>query len=274
MRAVECLAAGILRTMAVVAVGIFAWIIGYIVFEAWGAFSMDWMTPGGVLWSPMVGTVLLVITAVALALPVGVATGIYLRVYATVRVRNIFGFLFELLASIPSILMGLFGFALVLMLHQWCAGFLPSWGLAAGSVAMLILPYLIKAVELGIIEAPSDHVALAYTMGATREQVLWHIQFPAARTHLFKGILLAVGRAAEDTAVILLTGVVASYGIPGSLWEPFEALPFYIYTTTAEYGSQGELGTVFVAAALLVGLGGIFVFLAGTVDARISGEAL
>jgi phosphate transport system permease protein len=153
-------------------------------------------------------------------------------------------------------LVGLFGFALIVLLHRWWGGALPSLGLAAFAMAILILPYVIKATELGIFEASNEHAALAFALGATPEQVVWRVWLPAARPHIVKGLILAFARAAEDTAVILLTGAVASYGVPRSVWDPFEALPFFIYTTTAEYGSSAELGTVFVAAALLVTLAG------------------
>jgi len=268
MRSLEWLVWGMTRGVALLAIALFSGVVGYIFMEAWRSFSPGLIAPDGVLWSPMAGTVLLVILSVILALPVGVAAGIYLGVYATGRTRMFLSFLFEMLASIPSILIGLFGFALILILHRWWGGALPSLALAAVSVAILIVPYLIKATELGITEASREHIAAAYALGATTEQVVWRIQLPAARTHILKGLLLAIARAAEDTAVILLTGAVASYGVPRSLWEPFEALPFYIYTTTAEYGSPAELGTVFVAAALLVVLAGMFVMIASTVECK------
>ncbi len=265
MRSFEWIVWGITRGTALLTVLVFAGVVGSIFIEAWRAFSIDLVMPGGLLWASMAGSVALVGLSVVLALPVGMAAGIYLGVYARGRLKRLLSFLFELLASIPSILLGLFGFALILWLHRSFAGALPSLMLAAFSVAILILPYLVKATELGIVETSREHIAAAYALGATTEQVVWRIQLPAARTHILKGLLLATARAAEDTAVIMLTGAVASYGVPRSLWEPFEALPFYIYTTTAEYGSQAELGTVFVAAALLVGLAGMLVMLAGTI---------
>jgi phosphate transport system permease protein len=256
MRSIEWLIWSLTRVVGIGTIGLFVTIIGYIFLKGFEAFSVELILPGRILWAPMLGTVMLVALSLVLALPVGVAAGVYLGVYARGRMRAVLSFLFELLASIPSILIGLFGFALILLLHRWWGGALPSLGLAAFAMAILILPYIIKATELGILETSREHVTLAFAMGATTEQVVWRIWLPAARTHIIKGIMLAFARAAEDTAVILLTGAVASYGVPRSVWEPFEALPFFIYTTTAEYGSQAELGTVFVAAALLVGLAG------------------
>ena len=263
MHSIEWLLWGTTRAVAVAAIGLFVAVVGYIFWHAFGAFSFDLVLPGGTLWAPMMGTGMLVILSVLLALPIGVAAGVYLGVYARGRMRRVLSFLFELLASIPSILVGLFGFALIVLLHRWWGGALPSLGLAAFAMAILILPYIIKATELGIFEASHEHAALAFALGATPEQVVWRIWLRAARSHTIKGLMRAFARAAEDTAVILLTGAVASYGVPQSVWEPFEALPFFIYITTAEYGSEAELGTVFVAAALLVTLAGVIVMKLG-----------
>jgi phosphate transport system permease protein len=208
---------------------------------------------------------LLVVLALLMAAPVGIGAGIYLGVYARGRMKRWLSFWFELLASIPSILVGLFGFVLIMVLHRIFAEALPSLGLAAFSIAILVQPYIIKATQLGIEETPLDSVVLAYALGATREQVVTSVMLPHALPHILKGLLLALVRAAEDTAVIMLTGAVASYGIPRALTEPFEALPFFIYTTTAEYRDPTELGAVFVAAWLLVGLAGFFVVLASTI---------
>ncbi len=263
MRSVEWWLWVVSRGVALWTIALFLVVVGYIFIQAFGAVTPEIVLPGGALWAPMAGTVMLVVLSLALALPVGIASGVYLGVYARGRRRTMLSFLFELLASIPSILVGLFGFALILLLHRWWGGALPSLGLSAFSMAILILPYIIKATELGILESPREPTSLAYALGATTDQVVWRILLPAARQHIVKGLMLAVARASEDTAVILLTGAVASYGVPRSLWEPFEALPFFIYTTTAEYGSQEELGAVFVAAALLVGLAGAVVMKLG-----------
>jgi len=259
MRKVEVFFQWATQLIAWGAVGMFLAVIGYITVRAVEAFSPEWLVPGGMLWAPLIGTLMLVLLSVAIALPIGIAAGVYLGVYARGRVRTVLGFGVELLASIPSIVVGLLGFAVLLVLHRWWGDVQASLALAAGSLAVLILPYIITATELGIRETPRSFVTQAYAMGASTGQVVRHIWLPSARPHIVKGAMLALARAAEDTAVILLTGAVASYGVPRSPGEPFEALPFFIYTTTAEYGTSEELGAVFVAAAMLVGIAGVVV---------------
>ncbi len=237
----------------------FVAVIGYLLSHAIPAVSFTMLRS---LIAPLCGSMLLVGLSLLMAAPVGIGAGIYLGAYGRGWTKRWLSFWFELLASIPSVLIGLFGFVLVLVLHRVFAGALPSLGLAAFSVAILIQPYIIKATQIGIEETPSDFVSQAYALGATREQVILTVMLPHALRHILKGLLLALVRASEDTAVIMLTGAVASYGIPRTLTEPFEALPFFIYITTAEYRDQAELGAVFVAALLLVGLTGLGVLTA------------
>ena len=254
-------------------VSFFVWallgaLILYLLVRGISAFDREMLGFDGALFAALLGTVYLLVFSILLAIPVGIGAGVYLGVYARGRSRAVLSPLFELLASIPSILIGLFGFALILVLHRWLPSALPALWLAAGSVALLIVPYIIKATEMGIAETPREHKTLAYALGASREQVLVRIQLPAARWHILKGIVLATARAAEDTAVIMLTGAVASFGVPRSMMEPFEALPFYIYTTLSTYSNAKELGSVFVAAMLLVGLAMVWVGLAHWIEKK------
>ena len=204
------------------------------------------------LWAAAAGTVLLILLSVAIAAPLGIATGVYMESYATGVFGRFLDWSFELLASIPSILMGLFGFSLLLGLHQLFPSFRSSLLLASLSLSLLILPYIVKATQLGLSETPRELLSLGYALGASREQVIIRIKLPHAKKHILKGVFLSIARAAEDTAVIMLTGVVASYGLAESLFSPFEALPFYIYTTTANYESEAALHSIYVAIILLM----------------------
>ena len=77
------------------------------------------------------------------------------------------------------------------------------------------------------------------------------------------GVVLSIGRAAEDTAVIMLTGVVANAGLPRGLFAQYEALPFFIYTTAAEYRNPAELERGFGAALVLLVLTTLLFLAAG-----------
>jgi phosphate transport system permease protein len=209
------------------------------------------------IWPACLGTLALVFLACGLAIPLGVASGIYLAEYAQGRSKTVIGFGVELLAGVPSILMGLFGFALILLLRRTVApqantGLL----LSASCLALLVLPYLISSTRLAMESLPAALRLTGASLGLSRWQSVRRILLPAAAPGVFGGVILAIGRAAEDTAVILLTGVVANAGTPGALTGKYEALPFHIYYLAAEYRNPAELAQAFASALVLLCLTG------------------
>ncbi len=207
------------------------------------------------IWPACAGTLSLVALAACLAIPVGVACGIHLAEFARGRAKAVLSFSADLLAGIPSIVMGLFGFALILLLRQT---FLPDATtcllLSGACMALLILPYLINTTQAALEGLPEDLRLMGPSLGLSRLQSMRHILLPAAGRGILGGVVLAVGRAAEDTAVILLTGVVANAGLPRGLLDKYEALPFFIFTTAAEHQSVLELDRGFGAALVLLAL--------------------
>jgi phosphate transport system permease protein len=193
------------------------------------------------LWPAVVGTLLLVIGCSTLAIPIGVASGIHLAELATPRWRRVFGLGVDLLAGVPSILMGLFGFLVILWLRRT---------LLPGATTGLLL----AMVTLALLALPPQVRLAGPSLGLTRGQTIRHVLLPAASRGILSGVVLAVGRAAEDTAVILLTGVVANAGLPRSLGDAFEALPFTIYELAAEHRTPADLDRAFGAALVLLTL--------------------
>lgn len=222
------------------------------------------------LWPACLGTLALVALATLIAVPVGVATGVYLAEYASARWRRTFSFCVDVLAGIPSILMGLFGFALILLLRKTVTpaantGLL----LSALCLALLVLPYLISSTRLSIEGLPLDLRLAGACLGLSHGQVVGRILLPSAMPGIFSGIVLAVGRAAEDTAVILLTGVVANAGAPDSLTGKYEALPFHIYYMAAEHRTPAQLTQAFAAALVLLCLTGLMFGVARLLQAHL-----
>ena len=209
------------------------------------------------LWPACVGTLTLVFLATGIVVPLGVASGAYLAEFASERGRSVFSFCVDLLAGIPSILMGLFGFALILLLRKTVA---PSANtgllLSALCLAVLVLPYLISSTRLALEGLPLDLRLAGACLGLSHGQIVGRVLLPAAMPGIFSGVILAIGRAAEDTAVILLTGVVANAGVPSSLTGKYEALPFHIYYLAAEHQTPAQLTQAFAAALVLLALTG------------------
>ncbi|MFH2121866.1 MAG: ABC transporter permease subunit [Pseudomonadota bacterium] len=205
------------------------------------------------LFPAMVGTSLLVITSVGWAIPVGMAAGIYLAEYARGGTKKIFNFLFDVLAGLPSIVIGLFGFSLVLFLNKnFSGGLRPCLFISSIALAFLVLPYIIRTTQIALENLSVQSRTTGLALGATKLQNIVHVLLPQSFPGILSGVILAIGRCAEDTAVIMLTGVVASAGIPGSILSPYEALPFYIFYISSQYANQHELATGYGAAILLL----------------------
>lgn len=205
------------------------------------------------LFPAIIGTLLLVLMSVSWAIPVGVAAGVYLAEYARGGTRAILNFLFDILAGLPSIVIGLSGFSLVVFLNRVIPGGLrPCLLLSSIALAVLVLPYIIRTTQMALENLPASIRVTGLALGATRLQNIVHVLLPRSFPGIISGVVLAIGRCAEDTAVIMLTGVVASAGVPRSVWSRFEALPFYIYYTSSQYADQHELATGYGAAILLV----------------------
>lgn len=205
------------------------------------------------IWPACVGTLSLLCLTLGLAVVPGVGCGIYLALFASRRVKSLLGLAVDLLAGVPSIVMGLFGFTLLLGVRDvLLPGANASLALSALCLSLLVLPVLATTTR-GALEALPPQLRLSgAAMGLDVWGVLRHLMLPAAGKGILGGVLLAAGRAAEDTAVIMLTGVVASAGMPAGLGARFEALPFTIFYLSSQYRDAAELQRGFGAALVLL----------------------
>ncbi|MCJ8499254.1 PstA family ABC transporter permease [Desulfatitalea alkaliphila] len=260
-----CWTAAVLTMLAVLAV------MGFLLYRGAGTLGPNlffgethwWEAVRGVrpvfdgLWSALAGTALLVLLSCLLAVPTGIAGGIYLSEYGSRRFRAVAGFAVDLMAGIPSIVMGLFGFSLIVVLrHTFVPRAKTGLLLAAVCIALLVLPYLVRTTQNALAGLPSHLRLLGPSLGFTPWQNIRHVLLPSAGRGILSGVILAMGRAAEDTAVILLTGAVAQAFLPRSLYDKFEALPFRIYYMAAEHRTAAELDQAFGTALVLLMLTG------------------
>jgi len=205
------------------------------------------------IWPAFAGTLYLIALTMAVSLIPGIGCGIYLARYAKGKKKEMLSMAVDLLASVPSIVMGLFGFVLILLLRRTFAPDATTCiSLAAFCLALLVMPALVVTTRSSIESLPESFVLTGTSLGFTEQQLLRHILIPAAGRGILGGIMLAMGRAAEDTAVIMLTGVVVNSGLPAGLGSKFEALPFLIFYTAAQYVDQNELLRGFGAAMVLL----------------------
>lgn len=212
------------------------------------------------IFNAIIGSFYVVILASLIAIPLGFLSGIYLGVFATPKVRAALGFVYELLASIPSIVIGLFGLSVTIYVHKnFFDKLFPSLLISAFSLAILIMPYVIKTTQSALQTIPERIKKIGLSLGASRVQNLFLVELPFVSKELLGGVILSMGRAVEDTAVIMMTGAVVMAGIPSSLLQKYEALPFFIYHISSEYANQAELNSGFGAAIILLGIS-LFLF--------------
>jgi phosphate transport system permease protein len=205
------------------------------------------------LFPAIAGTILLIVLSVCWAIPVGMATGIYLAEYGKGKIKRILDLFFDILAGLPSIVIGLFGFALTIFLNKYFSSQIyPCLLVSSIALAFLVLPYIIRTTQTALDGVPHTLRITALALGAGKLQNIIHVLLPQALPEVISGVILAIGRCAEDTAVIMLTGAVASVGMPRSLFSNYEALPFYIYYISSQYMDSEELATGYGAAIILL----------------------
>lgn len=205
------------------------------------------------LFPAIVGTLLLIIGSMCIAIPLGIAGGIYMAEYCSKKLKPIFNLAFDILAGTPSIVVGLAGLMLTIVLHRYFPGSItPCLLISCCALALLVLPYLIRTTQAALESTTPLIRQTGPALGATRLQNITLVLLPKSISDIVSGIILASGRCAEDTAVIMLTGVVATAGIPHSVFGQYEALPFYIYYISSQYTGPEELANGYGAAIILV----------------------
>ncbi|MDR0453226.1 MAG: ABC transporter permease subunit [Deferribacteraceae bacterium] len=204
------------------------------------------------LWTPLLGTLRLLFLTGLFAVPVGLSIGIYASEYARGIRRRLIVIVLESLAGLPSIIVGLSGFVLILFLRRYFFPANTCMFLAAFCLAILVLPVISLNTYTALKGIPENVRLTAASVGLGRETGIFMVFIPSAAEGIFSGLLLAAGRCAEDTAVILMTGAVAGAGNITGIFDKFEALPFFIYYTSANYRDETQSAQIFTAAFLLL----------------------
>jgi phosphate transport system permease protein len=213
---------------------------------------------GGIM-PEILGTVYLALGAMIFAVPLGILAAIYLAEYA--KPGKIISFLricMGSLAGVPSIVFGLFGLAFFInTIHVS-----NSKSVLAGSLtlAILILPTVIRSAEEAIKAVPNTYREAALGLGAGKWHSVWTVVLPNALPGILTGTIISLGRAAGETAPIIFTAAV-SVGLPLKIWQtlsqPTPALSWNIYNLCTEHEAVDEIrhvqyGMVFVLIAIVL----------------------
>jgi phosphate transport system permease protein len=249
-------------------------ILGYIIFR--GAPAVDGAlfterpppppyTKSGGLGHAMLGSLVMVSLASFFAVPIGLLAAIYLSENRTLWISKPIRFMTELLGGVPSIVIGIFAYSVVVY-PPWAdasSGFSAWAGIFA--LGVMMLPVVVRATEEALNLVPGSLRQASYALGATQTQTVIRVIVPAAMPAIVTGVLLAMGRIAGETAPLLLTARDSKYW-PGPLDESMASLPFYIYDfSTSAYPELQRLawGGAFVLLAFVVVLNVSIRLLAG-----------
>ena len=232
-------------------------IVIQIIISGADAISLEFLTEapsqagkaGGIL-PAIVGTFYLMLGTIIVALPLGVMAGIYLTEYAR---DNWFPRAINLaivnLAGVPSIVYGLFGLGVfVLLFHFGMSLLSASLTLACQALAMTV-----TTSREAILAVPKEYREGSLAVGATRWQTIRHLVLPQALPGIITGAVLAMSRAAGETAPILVVGAAFLLpGLPQSPFDQFMALPYHLYTVAAHVPGMPKSTMWGVALVLLV----------------------
>jgi len=218
--------------------------------------------PGGGMANAMVGTLIMLGIAAAFAVPVGIASAVYLSEYPKSRLSWAARFAADVLNGVPSIVVGIFAYVVaVLPFNRFSA-------LAGGfALGVMMIPILVRATEELLALVPPSLREGALALGATRGRAAWTVILPAALPGIVTGILVALARIAGETAPLLFTALNNRYWST-KLTQPIASLTVQIYTYAQspyeDWHRQAWAGaTVLIAAVLL------FSVLARTVTRRL-----
>lgn len=228
------------------------WIMAMVFLRGFHALTIEVLThvtegyAGGLL-NAIEGTVLLGVGGILLALPPGLAAGIYMAEFDNGRLAPTIRFLSDVLVGVPSIVIGYFGYVTMVVALGW------KFSVTAGSIALAIisLPYICRTAEMAIRQVPRSLREAAYALGASEGQVATGVYLPVALPGVLTGVLLALAISVGETAPLLYTAGWSNYLWTGHLTnEPVGYLTYAIWAFITEPFTGAH--ALAYAAALLV----------------------
>ena len=210
-------------------------------------FSLD--APRGFSLMPMiVSTSVIVALTLCISVPLGIGAAIYLNEYAdrNSRLIRLVRTSIETLSGIPSIIYGLFGFLFYVIILGW------TWSLRAGifTVAIMILPIIIRSTEDTLKAIPMSYRMGSYALGAGKFYTIRKVVLPAAINGILASVILSIGRLVGETAALLLTAGTL-LNMPESLSSSGATLSVFMYLITVE---QGDMERAYATAIVLMSL--------------------
>jgi phosphate transport system permease protein len=231
-------------------------IIVYAIINGIDAISWEFLTQApsragteGGIFPAIIGTFYLMLGTIIFSLPIGVLAGIYLTEYARNNwLTRVINMAIMNLAGVPSIVYGLFGLGIFVLTFKFGLSLLAaSLTLACQALAMTI-----TTSREAILAVPKEYREGSLAIGATKWQTIRHVVLPQALSGIITGAILAMSRAAGETAPILVVGAAFLLpGLPQSPFDQFMALPYHLFTVAAHVPGVSESTMWGVALVLL-----------------------
>jgi phosphate transport system permease protein len=230
---VNRLMTAVLAACLVVTCGPLFLILGYIAANGISALDLNFFLhlpndPQPGLAHAIVGSLILVLLASLLAVPLGLLAAIFLAENPNSQLTKAVRFVGEMLGGVPSIVIGIFGYALLVMPGGWLSlGEFTAWA-GAFALGLMMIPIVMRGSEEALKLVPEALRHASYALGAARWQTVLRVTVPAALPTIITGVCLAIARIAGETAPLLLTVNQTAYW-PETLNQDFPYLTYYIY---------------------------------------------
>jgi phosphate transport system permease protein len=240
---------------ALLAVAVLGIVVYSVASRGASVLSLDFLTksppvleenPGGGIAPEIIGTALMMAMATAIAAPIGIATALYLSEFATTRPARVIKLTLDLLNGLPSIIVGLFIFGLLVVGHHQ-SGF-------AGALALsiIMLPMIARAGYEVLLLVPSTWREGADALGVSRWRTVLGVVLPGATGGMITATVLAAARAAGETAPLLFTTSIVANGIVLNMFgEALPSIPAYIFKSSEAANRYGEARAWGAALVLL-----------------------
>ena len=263
---------GLVGFIAALTLGVLILILGFILVKGVPNISWEFLSEAptgmgreGGIFPIIVGTIYVTLVSIIIATPIGVAAAIYFSEYAMKgKLINIIRFFTEVLAGIPSIIFGLFGFSFFVVFLGM------GWSILAGglTLSMMILPTLIRSTEESLKTVPMSYREGSLSLGATKWETVRKVVLPCCKSGVLTGLILGIGRAIGETAALMLT-IGGSLLMPLSIFDSTRTMALHLYTLASEGLSEEK---TYATAALLIVVVLIINSLANYISGRLAKE--
>lgn len=253
---------------AIITVGVLLSVVGYILIKGvpnlkLSMFAWEYTTDNVSMTPAIINTLTMTALALAMAVPFGIGSAIYLVEYARrgSRLVRVIRLTTETLSGIPSIVYGLFGYLMFVIALKW------SYSMLAGTLtlAIMILPLIMRTTEEALKAVPDMYREGSYGLGAGKLRTVFRIVLPPAVPGILSGVILGIGRIVGETAALIYTAGTIT-GVASGLFSSGRTLSVHMYALLSEglYTDQAYATAVILLAVVII-INAISAWIAGKV---------